>query len=251
MNRVIARTLLGTAAVVSLVAAGELIGQTGPAAGEGPRTIRVAGVGQVSAEPDLATVQFAVETTGRTAQAAGQENATLMDRVIRALLAAGVTRDDIETSGYGIYPEYAEQTRSSDPMAPPQIRGYRAMNQVSVRTTDLERVGRLIDAGLDAGANRMNGVSFELRNSAAAETEALEEAVSEARRSAETIARTLGVRLGAVLDASTSSQPPQPMYRMVAREEAMAQAASAPATPIQAGEQTVYANASLIYEIIQ
>lgn len=252
MNRIVLRGLVATAGVLSLIGAGELIGQSNRPDVDGPRTIRVAGAGQASAEPDHATVHFAVETTGRTAQEAGQANATAMDRVMRALMEAGISREDLRTNGYGIHPEYAQQTRNSDPMAPPAIRGYRAMNMLTARTSDLERVGRLIDAGLDAGANRMDGVNFELRNSAAAEGEALEEAVAEARRSAETIARSLGVRLGAVLDASTSAQPPQPMYRMGGRGAMMeAQAVSAPATPIQPGQQTVYANASLVYEIVQ
>jgi uncharacterized protein len=252
MNRYMSRGLVAAAAVLSIIGAGELIGQSNSVDVDGPRTIRVAGAGEANAEPDLATVHFAVETTGRTAQEAGQANANAMDRVIRALIEAGITREDIRTSGYGIHPEYAQQTRNSDPMAPPQIRGYRAMNQLTARTTDLDRVGRLIDAGLDAGANRMDGVNFELRNSAAAEGEALEEAVAEARRSAETIARTLGVRLGAVLDASTSALPPQPMYRRMGGGAVMeAQAVSAPSTPIEPGQTTVYANAALVFEIIQ
>jgi uncharacterized protein YggE len=212
------------------------------------RTIRVSGVGEVQVRPDLATVQFAVETTGTTAREASEANADAMDAVIRALRGAGVAEEDIRTSGYSLYPEYAMQTRE-DPNAPPSIRGYRASNQVSVRTRDLESVGRLIDAGLAAGANRMNGVSFEVRDSKAAEAEALTLAVQSARASAETIAAALGVRLGEVLDASTSSQPPQPLYRqMEIAFDARASMAAAP-TPIQPGEQSVYANASVVFAI--
>src|SRR5699024_9080109 len=138
------------------------------------------------------------ETTGTTAEEAGGANATLMERVITTILGSGVVREDVRTSGYSVYPEYTSPPRD-DPGQTPQIRGYRAMNMVSVRTTDLDRVGALIDAGLRAGANRLQGVSFELVNSAAAEAEALEMAVGKAHTAAETMARALGVQLGTVL----------------------------------------------------
>jgi uncharacterized protein len=211
------------------------------------RTIRVGGVGEIRAEPDLATVQFAVETTGATAQEAGQANAAVMDRVIRALVEAGVRREDIRTSGYSLYPEYAPQPRGAE-AEPPRIRGYRASNQVSVRTPDLPGVGRLIDLGLEAGANRMSGVFFELRDAQQAQSEALGRAVADARRAAETMAAALGVTLGPVLDASTQADPIRPLYRVGAADMMVRQEA-AMATPIEPGEQTVRATASLVFRI--
>jgi len=212
------------------------------------RTIRVSGVGEVRTEPDLATLQFAVETTGATAQQAGRENADLMERVIQALVGAGVRREDISTSGYSLYPEYASQARPGTD--PPTIRGYRAMNQVAVRTPTLERLGPLIDTGLEAGANRLSGVFFELRDTRMAQSQALRLAVEDARNSAETIAGALGVRLGAVLDASTSSEPPRPFFRATARDGSfMEGVAMAQPTPIEPGEQTVRAMASIVYAI--
>jgi uncharacterized protein len=160
----------------------------------------------------------------------------------------GVPREDIRTSGYSLFPEYAAQPRPGT--EPPRIRGYRATNQVSVRTTEMDRLGRLIDVGLEAGANRMSGVGFELRDSRAAQAQALQRAVEEARRAAETIASTLGVTLGAVLDASTSAEPPRPMFRAAAQQmRDMEMQQMAPPTPIEPGEQTVYAMASLVFAI--
>jgi uncharacterized protein YggE len=137
-------------------------------------------------------------------------------------------------------------------MEPPRIRGYRASNQVRDRTEELDQIGELIDAGLAAGANHMQGVYFELRNSQAAKAQALQRAVEEARAAANTIAATLGVTLGPVLEASTNTEPVQPMYRaapappmvrdMMGGEVAMA-------TPIEPGEQVVRAYASLVFAI--
>ncbi len=234
--------------IVALAGAQSAAAQVAPAQlSPAARTIRVSGMGEVRVKPDLATVQFAVETTGTTAEEAGAANASLMERVIATILGSGVVRDDVRTSGYSVYPEYASTPRD-DGMQPPQIRGYRAMNMVSVRTTNLDRVGALIDAGLRAGANRLHGVSFELTNSKAAEAQALEVAVGEARTAAETMARALGVQLGDVLDASTSADMARPYFRAAAQDMAMSMG-SAAMTPIEAGEQTITASASVVFEI--
>ncbi len=227
------------------------VGAQIPSPGPELRTIRVSGMGETQVEPDLATVQFGVETVGATAQEAGQQNADLMERVIQALLNAGVERDDIETSGFSLYPEYAPQPRGAE-MEPPRIRGYRASNLLSVRTTQLEQIGELIDVGLAAGANRLQGVAFEVRNPQADQTVALQRAVEQARAAALTIAATLGITLGPVLEASTSADIVQPYYRAapappMMRDMAMGEAAMA--TPIEPGEQTIRAHASLVFGI--
>jgi uncharacterized protein len=247
MNRLSLALAIGVA-VGAAASPALLSAQSGTPLVTNQRTIRVSGVGEATAEPDMATIQFAVETTGATAQEAGSANADLMDQVIRALIEAGVERDQIQTSGYSLFPEYARPPRGND-ADPPVIRGYRASNQVSVESADLEGLGQLIDAGLAAGANRLHGVTFEVRNASAAEAAALRNAVEKARESAETIAATLGVQLGQVLDASTSREPIQPMYRAVAQESLQMMDASAAPTPIEPGQQTVRAVASIVFAI--
>lgn len=247
--RVLSRALL--AGAMMMTGATGALGQVATGATYDARTIRVSGIGEFRAQPDLAMAFFAVETTGETAQDAATQNAERMDRVIQALRAAGVPRDDIQTSDYSLYPEYARENRVSPEAQTPRIVGYRATNQVSVRTRDLAGIGELIDAGLAAGANRLNGVSFQIENSNSAQAEALARAVADARTDAETIASALGVRLGRVLDASTAAQPIMPLYR--ARFDTMEaqSAAPPPPTPIEPGMQTVTATASLVYEIVQ
>lgn len=210
-------------------------------------TIVVSGMGDVEVAPDLAEISLAVDTQEPTARAAGDANASAMERVIQALVQSGVPRDDIETRGYTIFPEHIHR-----PDAEPQIRGYRATNTVVVKTTKLDRVGALIDTALGAGANRVDGVSFSLRDPAVAQSAALKEAVERARRSAEAMAEALGVRLGRVLQASSTAAGqgrPIPVMRM-ARAEAMDMApAAAVAPPIQPGQQTVTAMVTVIYQI--
>ena len=208
------------------------------------RTIRVSGMGEARARPDAARLTFAVETFAPTAREAGQQNAATMEQVVAALVAAGVPRSDVETSNYTVFPEYVH-----DPAQPQaeRIRGYRATNQVTLRTTQLPRVGELIDTALGAGANRVDGVMFELRDADAAQAEATRNAVERARATAQTMASALGVRLGPVLDASTGVGPIMPRPMPMARMQAMDVAATS--TPIEPGEQTIRADVTLIFAI--
>ncbi|HEX2094935.1 MAG TPA: SIMPL domain-containing protein [Longimicrobiaceae bacterium] len=206
-------------------------------------TIRVSGLGEVRVAPDEAHLDFAVETSAATANTAAEQNAAAMERVIQALVGAGVRRSDIETRNYSVYPEHFQP----QPNAEPRIRGYRVSNTVSLTTRDLARVGSLLDVALRAGANRVDAVRFGLSDPGTARTQAIRRAVESARRDAEAMAGALGVRLGPVVDASTTAAPPhfpEPVM-MRARAEAMDVAT----TPIQPGEQTVAATVTLVFAI--
>lgn len=211
----------------------------------GMRGIEVSGVGEVSVAPDQATLNFAVETNATTSQEAARENAQIMEQVIAALVAQGVPREEIETRNFSVYPVY-EQTRENEE---PRVREYRVTNQVSLDTQELAQVGALIDAALEAGANRVEGLSFGLRDSQAAEAEALRDAVNRARASAEAMAQALGVPLGQLLHATTASNPVRPMVGYGAQMMRSEAAAFDMAPPIQPGEQTVQARVTLLFDI--
>lgn len=209
------------------------------------RGIHVTGTGVAEVTPDRARLLFAVETTASSARVAGQQNATTMDRVIAALVAAGVPRDSIETLNYSVFPEHEHDERGSSP----RIRGYRVSNQLSVQTTRLNQIGALIDVALGAGANRIDGVSFGVRDPRAAQAEALRSAVERARASAETIARALGVSLGPVLRVSTSPDMVRPMPVQLEQLRVMDAAAAPPPTPIQPGRQSIHAQVMMVFAI--
>jgi uncharacterized protein YggE len=232
-------------AVALAALAAPLAAQQAVAAGAIPGTIRVSASGEARGTPDQAWIDFGMETIAPTAKAAGEQNARAMDRVVSALLAAGIARADVQTHDYNLYPEYQPRP---DGQGAPAIRGYHATNVVTVRTDRITQVGALIDAALAAGANRADAIRFGIRNSDALRAQALRQALERGRAEAQAIAAGLGVRLGRVLDASTASAPPRPMpVAMMARGMA-ADAVAAP-TPVEAGEQTVTASVSLVYAI--
>lgn len=234
----VGRGVLAGLVMISLWTTGAAAQQLTP----GEHRIEVSGVGQVHAAPDEATIYFAVESFAATSDEAARQNANTMEQVIAALVAAGIPRAEIETRNFSVYPEY-DPDRAGDS---PRIRGYRVSNQVMMKTRELDRVGALIDNALGAGANRMDGINFGLRDSSAAEAQALQQAVEQARQVAQTLADALGVPLGPVVHASTSSGSAPPMPYMA---RGMMMEAAAVDTPIQPGQQTVRAQVQLVFAI--
>ncbi len=213
---------------------------------ESPRVIQVSARGTVRQAPDRAGVQFAVETTAETAAAATRQNAATMDRVLAALRQIGIPDALVRTTRIELRPRY-DQRRPQE--APPPIVGYQAVNQVAVRVEDIGLVGRVIDAAVAAGANRVTAVTFELADPDTAYREALRAAIARAGSEARVMAEALGEELGPPLRVTTGAmQLPPPEVRL---EAARAEAMMAAPTPVQPGELDVHAHVSITYRLGQ
>jgi uncharacterized protein YggE len=213
---------------------------------EQPRTLHVTGTGTVEREPDRAVVMLAVESEGPTAREASQANATLMEAVVAAIRAAGIPARNIRTTSYQLNPVYSRPPANEG--GTPRISGYRAMNMVNVTVDSLARVGPVIDAAIDAGANRVHHLSFELRDQDAARREAIERAVAVARAEAEAVAAAAGQRLGEPLTITTSTMLPPPSPRMPYAMDMVAAEARAQ-TPVEAGTLEVQATVNIVYKL--
>jgi uncharacterized protein len=216
------------------------------AAQEAPvrHTISVSASASVEREPDEAIIMLAVESQAPLARTAAQQNAERMQRVLQALGRQGVPAERIRTVSYQLNPEYTRPDRDREP---PTIVGYRAINMVQVRVDGIARVGALVDAALEAGANRVANLSFQLSDPDAARRDALRRAMQTARAEAEILATAAGHRLGAPLSISTGFQGVQPMYDVQARGGVMMEMA---ATPVEGGTIAVHAQVNVVYLII-
>src|ERR1044072_317704 len=150
----------------------------------------VTGDSIIQAQPDTAILTVSVVTQGRLALDAQRENATKSDAVVRALKNAAGAGAEVKTSGYSLQP-----IRVYKEGQPPVITGYEARNSVTVTLSDLTKVGAVIDATAQAGANDVAGISFTLRKDRPARDQALAEATREALAKAQVIAAALGGRV--------------------------------------------------------
>jgi uncharacterized protein YggE len=245
---------LMTALALALLAL-PLTAQTSQAPGGGEQAmdaipvLTVSGSGEARVDPDLATVRLGVIAQGATARAAQEQVSRAAGAVLDAIRKLGIKDQDIQTSGLSLSPLYS-QGRTEEERRAPKITGYQANNSVTVRIEDLTKVGPVIDAGLGAGANTLDGVEFGLRNDEAARAQALADAAGKARAKAQTLASALGLKLGNVLEVAEGgvSITPQPYPRF---GRAMAELSVAADTPVSAGQVGVQASVTIRYRISQ
>jgi uncharacterized protein len=184
-----------------------------------PRRLVVTGTGEASARPDLAVISAGVVAQAATASAALAENTQAMNRVFEQLRAAGLPPEDLQTAQFAVVPLY--ESRQSDPQTttPPRIVGYQVSNQVSARVRDINRLGATLDALVGAGANSIDGLSFDLADPKQVLGEARDAAVADALAKARRYAAAAGVKLGAIIsiEEGVAYPPPRPMMRAEAR----------------------------------
>jgi uncharacterized protein YggE len=214
--------------------------------GDNRRLTRVMVVGDsiVQAQPDTAILTVSVITQNRTAIQAQQDNAAKTDAVVRALKAAAGTGAEVKTSGYSVQPQRVYKEGQ-----PPAITGYEVRNSVTVTTSDLNKLGAIIDAAAQAGSNDISGIAFTLRQDRQARDRALGEATQEAVGKARMIATALGgrvVRIVEVQEEGFQQRPPIPIYQT---EGFMAAQKSAVATPIEVGSLEITSRVQVIAEV--
>ncbi len=204
--------------------------------------ITVTGSSQVFASPDEAIVQLGVQQQDTNASEAQDAANKVANRLIAALEKMGIAKKDVQTSQLSLYPQY----NNPKPGEQSKITSYVASNILSVRLKDLSKVGAVIDAGVTAGVNNVQGIDFNLRDGRGPRAQALKDAVADARSKADAIAEALGVKITGVYDVSTDggyNPPPRPF---MARGAGLAMK---DATPVESGQIEVNVNVTIRYKI--
>ena len=211
-----------------------------------PPHLAVTGSAELEVAPDQVRVSFAVESEAESVDKAMRDNTRRMNDVFDALRKAGLEDDDLETTGFSVRPRYDRNRSVSRDNGAPRIVGYTVVNSVAATTTRLEMVGELIETGVDAGSNRVSGVSFGLQNPQVHRAEAIRRAAEHARSDAEALAQAAGVRLVRVLELTLDPQQNyQPRYEMAMTADARGSAAP----PISPGEVSLSARVRIVYRI--
>ena len=200
------------------------------------RTLSVTGRG-VEAIPTTQTqVRLGVEVQGKTAAEVQQEAARRSSAVVALLRSRQVQK--LETTGITLNPNYTYENNQQ------RLIGYIATNTVSFRL-NTQSAGTLLDDAVQAGATRIQGVSFVAADSAIeqAQKQALKKATQDAQAQADAVFSALNLKRGEILNIQVNgASPPPPMYRQLA--------ASRPAnadatTPVVGGEQQIEASVTL------
>ena len=205
--------------------------------------INVLGNAQLEFSPDEAEIRFSVVTEANDLKNAQSKNAEIANRVIDNLKINGLSSKQIETMNFN-----AEKIREWEKERYVD-KGYRVRNTIKVTTKDIENVGKLIDVAVNAGANDVEGLLFQLSKEAKqkATEQLLAKASEDARTKAELLTNALGVRLGKAVTISESNYQVSPRYYdTYAMKASMME--SAP-TPIQPKNVDTSASINVVFEI--
>jgi uncharacterized protein YggE len=206
------------------------------------RTLSVSGNGKISLVPDLATISIGVHSENKNAVEAVASNTKQAQGVIDALKSFSIADKDIRTSNFSIYPRQ-DWGKEGERLGITYI----VDNTVQVTVRDLDKIGKILDAVIQAGANNINGIQFDVSDRESAYQDALAAAVENAHARAETMAKAAGVDLDEVQTINSLvniAQPPD--LRMYAVK---AESASTGEVPISAGEMIINVQVNMVYTL--
>ncbi|MBI4731523.1 MAG: SIMPL domain-containing protein [Chloroflexi bacterium] len=225
--------------LVSLLALALVLSACGPAASASSRSLSVSGTGTVYLTPDIAYLYVGVHTEDADIAVAVERNNTRAQALVDALIASGVSSEDIQTSNFSVwsYDEYDDTGM--------RFTNYSVDNSVYITVRDLSQLGTLLNTAVAAGANNINSIQFDVADKTAALEEARRLAMENANALADELAQTAGVSVGEIQTIAYTDYYPSPYYGMGGGG---AEAPNA-SVPIQPGQMQVSVTVSVTYGI--
>ncbi|MEI6280571.1 MAG: SIMPL domain-containing protein [bacterium] len=224
-------------------------------------TISFDGKGEVTAAPDLATVNFIIRENAKDV-ASAQTKATVKETAVLDFLdKSGIAKKDIKTENYNSNPTYSWRQGVCPPVTDINspnyyctpgkniLTGYEVTENVSVKVHDLTKTGDIVKGIGDAGISEINGPDFSIEKEAALKAQARKIAIDEAKAKAGSLSKDLGVHLVRIVNFSENGN-----YPIMYGAKVMATADSAGSVPAQAptlptGETKITSNVTITYEI--
>ncbi|MGH9691097.1 MAG: SIMPL domain-containing protein [Candidatus Acidiferrales bacterium] len=164
------------------------------------RTIEVDASETMRVDPDVADVTLGCVTYGQTNDQAYQANLAIANKVIKALLGAGVPKDQIE-SGSVQLSESAPYDNANQSPSERKARQFRAHQSWRIHVASAA-AQKVIDVAVQAGANGIENVSWDVANPEALDARVRAAAMEKARTTAGEMAKSAGGKLGELLYAS-------------------------------------------------
>jgi hypothetical protein len=206
-----------------------------------PRTINVTGNAQVILAPDIAYISIGVHSEAKSAAEAVASNNSQTQAVIDAIKGQGVDAKDIQTTNFSVY-----QQEKFAPTGESLGTFFMTDNTVYVTMRDITKIGDILDAAINAGANTIYGISFDVQDKEAALATGRDQAMTDAQAQAEALAIAAGVTLGDVQSISYYSSSPSPIYY---DNKAAGMGGGGASVPISAGQLTLSVSVSVVYGI--
>lgn len=209
-------------------------------ASENERTLTVRGWATTDAAPDIAVITVAVESMAQNARDSAAANGRVSGNVVGSVRKVAGPADEVDTASYTIFPVYEfEKDRRQ------VLKGFRTVHQIKVTTNKTTAAGEILDRAIEAGANRVVEVSFDIKDISGHCDGLIRSAAEKAASQAKAASNAFGTGLDGVKtilpSCNKESQGPVRPYAV----DAMKMAARE--TPIEPGAVRLRADVEAVY----
>lgn len=211
---------------------------------ENSATLSVTGSSTIQAEPDQVGIQVEMTAKHLQATSAKDEVSSIINQVLDAVRALGISDDEMATLSYTIQPEYEWIDDSR------VFTGYRVTCLMKITVKEIGTAGVIIDSIVDHGGF-VTSIDFELSADQQDELKllALEEAAHDAKLKADVVASALGHIIGDVISITIDHDyQPLNIWRSTYSLDYGGQK-NVP-TEILPGDASVSASVSIVFEVL-
>ena len=176
-----------------------LAAQDHPALAAQPNTVYVSADGKFESPPDTALVQFNIAAQEEQAKDAYDRAARAAEQVRQILRSNGIDPKSAELGFFSIQPVYDYRTPKR------KLVGYRVNSSVSLKLTDFNKIGPMVQQLSDIDITENQTVNYTLQNIDSAKQKAVQDAYQRARASADTVALAGGRSIISLIYASVDT----------------------------------------------
>jgi uncharacterized protein len=204
--------------------------------------LRVSASGEAETRPDMAIFSAGVSSIAPTSEAATNANNAKMNKVMAAVEALGVKRDDTQTQALSVSRIGYGRNKGQ----------FEASNTVSVKVRDIDKASAIIGAATGAGANILSGPNLTVDDKEAASKSAYAAAYKAARARADAYAQAAGLKVGRILSITDGSAMMLPMAEEMAYDAAAIRPqVTSVGPPIRAGLNTSNAQVRVDFALVE
>lgn len=223
-----------------------LFAQTAPEAAV-QKTIEISATEKVEVPAETAILKIGYQNQAASKTAAYAENTGTANRILQALLDAGVPQDAIETESLSLARD--EDRFGSKPQQPSTFTATQQW-QIQCKAGEAQKI---IDIAVAAGANQIESVDWSVADPQKLDDRAYAAALARAKVVAEQTAAQTGVKLGAVIAVANSTGPNGrwrgPQDKELMTVEVTAKLQTPPMLKLQPGTAEREASVTITYAI--
>ncbi|ATA69450.1 SIMPL domain-containing protein [Capnocytophaga sputigena] len=203
-------------------------------------TVEVVGEGIVYATPDMVNISISIEKEGLDLKNLRQKNGEAVAQVLQ-LLSKELPMENFQTSYVSLYKDDYNK-----------LNKYRVVQNINIKLEDISKYDNLMNAIFDAGVNRIDGISFGVKNKEKLLQEARVAAIDDARKKALLYAVSLDQNIGKAIkikEVNSHFNDIQPVERM--SKMSLGSPANGSDNTLAVGKIAIEAQVNVAFELLK